>query len=347
MYEVYPKNRPAEKETKPFSVVGMDAVPIREVEWLWYPYIPFGKVTILQGDPGCGKTMVALDLAARLSRGEPLPFCEEASPPITVLYQTAEDGVDDTIKPRLVAAGADCTRIKFVEEGNDPLSFTDERIEAAIRQVDAKLLILDPLSAYIGSSVNLNQAIDVRSSFRPLYEAADRTGCAILVISHMNKLQGAASLYRTNGSIDVAGAVRSILSVGKRRHEKDKRVMVHIKSNLAAAGPAMVYQLTDHIEWLEQADIDAEELFSAFGSERDTKRDRAEHELLRLLAERDVPAARIESHFKELGISYRTVTDAKKALGIRSYRSGNQSVWTLPEELRNKEDCIEEVCNPA
>ena len=341
MYETYSTNTPAQKEDKPLLVVGMDAVPIKQVEWLWYPYIPFGKVTILQGDPGCGKTMVALDLAAKLSRGECLPFCKEATPPITVLYQTAEDGVDDTIKPRLVAARADCTKIKFVEESKNPLSFTDKRIESAIRSVNAKLLILDPLSAYIGSNVNLNQAIGVRASFRPLYEVADRTGCAILVISHMNKLQGAASLYRTNGSIDVAGAVRSILSVGKKRHEKDRRIMVHIKSNLAAAGPAMIYQLSDHIEWLEQADIDPEELFSAFGSERDTKRDRAENELIRLLSKKDIPATQIEKHFQQLGISYRTVTDAKKALGIQSYRLRNQSVWTLPELLRNKEDCIE------
>lgn len=132
--------------------------PTKKAEWLWYPYILFGKVTILQCDPGCSKTMEALDL-----------------------------------------------------------------------RVNAKLLILDPLSAYIDSDINLNQAIDVRSSFRPLYEVTDRTGCTILVISHMNKLQGAASLYRTNGPIDVPGAVRSILSVSKRRHQKDKRAMVHIK----------------------------------------------------------------------------------------------------------------------
>lgn len=227
MYENY-QNKLHAEENKPLTIVGMDVVPITPVEWLWYPYIPFGKVTILQGDPGCGKTMLALDLAARLSNGAALPFSDEPSEPMIVLYQTAENGLSDTIKPRLVEAKANCTNIKFIDERDCPLCFTDERIEEAIIQTNARLLILDPLSAYIGHDVSINQANEV----------ASRTGCAILVVSHTNKMQGVSALHRTNGSIDVAGAVRSILSVGKKKGAKTERIMVHIKSNLAAAGPA-------------------------------------------------------------------------------------------------------------
>lgn len=176
----------------------MEEIAVKPVDWLWYPYIPFGKVTILQGDPGCGKTMVALDLAARLSRGASLPFLEQANAPIRILYQTAEDGIDDTIKPRLLAAGADCSNISFVEETDDPLTFTDERIEKAIRESGAKMLILDPLSAYIGADINLNNPIAVRAAFRPLYEVADRTKCAVLIIAHINKQAGLSALYHCN-----------------------------------------------------------------------------------------------------------------------------------------------------
>lgn len=326
---------PPEKE-KPLSVISMDSVEVEAVEWLWYPYIPFGKVTILQSDPGCGKTMLALDIAARLSKGEPLPFSESSTPPMTVLYQTAEDGMGDTIKPRLLEANANCENIKVIDESQDPLCFTDARIEVAIVQTGARLLILDPLSAYIGGNVSLNAANEVRSTFRPLYEVAARTHCAVLIIAHMNKSMGSSALYRTNGSIDVSGAVRSIIAVGKRRGEKTERIAVHVKSNLAAAGKALVYELTDKIEWKSQENIDPDGVFLSNSSERRTKKDEAELELLTLLAERDTPATEIESHFKEMGISFRTVNEAKKSLGVRSYRKGNQSFWALTDDLKRQ-----------
>ena len=329
-----------EKE-KSLSIISMDSVEPEAVEWLWYPYIPFGKVTILQGDPGCGKTMLALDIAARLSKGEPLPFSDVTLPPMTVLYQTAEDGMSDTIKPRLLEARANCENIKFIDESQDPLCFTDARIEAAILQTGARLLILDPLSAYIGGDISLNAANEVRSTFRPLYEAASRTRCAVLIIAHMNKSVGGSALYRTNGSIDVSGAVRSILSVGKRRGEKTERIAVHVKSNLAQAGKALIYELTDHVEWKRQEEIDPDGLFLSGGSDRRTKKDEAELELVTMLVEEDIPATEIEEHFGEMAISFRTVNEAKKSLGIRSYRKGNQSFWALTDDLKRQ------LCNNA
>lgn len=322
----------SEKEhisNKPLSILDMEQVPVTPVEWLWYPYIPFGKVTILQGDPGCGKTMLSLDLASRLSTGTPMPFSKEPLEPMTVLYQTAEDGLSDTIKPRLVEARANCKNIKFIDEREYPLCFTDERIEEAITQTGARLMILDPLSAYIGHDVSINQANEVRASFRPLYEVASRTGCAILIVSHMNKMQGTASLYRTNGSVDVAGAVRSILSVGKRKGAKTERIMVHIKSNLAAAGAACIYELSDRVEWTRQEEIDPDDLFGIVSSEKKKKLNQAEELLTDLLSEKDMPAVEVKAYFENLGISFRTVTDAKKNLGIRSYRQGNQSFWAI------------------
>ena len=314
------------------EIIKASEIEVEAIDWLWYPYIPFGKVTILQGDPGCGKTMVALDIAARLSTGNPLPFAERCIEPINVIYQTAEDGWGDTIKPRLLTAGADCSRIMLIEEKENPLSFSDRRLEQAITNSGARLLILDPLSAFIGNDVNLNHAIDVRKAFRPLYEMAGKTKCAVLVISHTNKMKGISSLYRTNGSVDVAGSVRSILAVGKRKSAKTERILVHVKSNLEQIGPSLIYELTDHIEWKEQSDISADDLFMECGnpSDRITKKDIAKEELLDLLMEKDQPQTYIKEYFSKMGIGFRTVQEAQKELGIKPYRNHNQSFWPLP-----------------
>ncbi|MDO5138272.1 MAG: AAA family ATPase, partial [Oscillospiraceae bacterium] len=200
------------------------------------------------------------------------------------------------------------------------------------KATQAKLLILDPLSAFIGNDVNLNHAIDVRKAFRPLYEMADRTRCAVLIISHTNKMKGISSLYRTNGSIDVAGAVRSILAVGKRKNEKTERILVQVKNNLEQVGPSLVYELTDHIEWKEQSEIGADDLFMEFitPAEKATKKERAKEELIELLMEKDQPQTYIKDYFEKMNISFRTVQEAQKELGIKPYRHHNQSYWPYP-----------------
>lgn len=121
-----------QKAEKPYHLINMADVEEQQVQWLWYPYIPYGKLTIIQGDPGEGKTTAILQIAALLSKGENLPFDDTARVPVNVIYQTAEDGLGDTVKPRLVAAGADCNRIMVIDESIEGLSMTDERIEKAL-----------------------------------------------------------------------------------------------------------------------------------------------------------------------------------------------------------------------
>ena len=133
------------------KIISMDEVAVEEVEWLWYPYIPYGKLTIIHGDGGEGKTTLILRLAALLSRGEKLPCDDTAREPIKIIYQTAEDGLGDTIKPRLLAGNADCSQIKVIDESEAALTMLDERVEKAIAETGARVIILDPMQAYIGA----------------------------------------------------------------------------------------------------------------------------------------------------------------------------------------------------
>ena len=204
-----------------------DDIEAEEVQWLWYPYIPFGKLTILQGDPGCGKTMVALDLAARLSSGTPLPFAEETCEPINLIYQTAEDGLADTVKPRLEAAGADCSKVLVIDESEQGLCMSDERIEQAIKETGAKLVILDPIQAYLGANVDMHRANEIRPVMKRLGDIAEKYSCAIILIGHMNKASGSKSTYRGLGSIDFQATARSVLIVGRIKDDPTCRVIAH------------------------------------------------------------------------------------------------------------------------
>ncbi len=169
------------------------------MQWLWGNYIPFGKLTIIQGDPGEGKTTLALRLAAACSTGIPLPGMGPMEP-FNVIYQSAEDGMGDTIKPRLMDAGADLNRVLSIVEDKKQLSLLDERIEKAIREHNARLMILDPIQGYIGSRVDINRANEIRTVLKSVSSVAERTGCAIVLIGHLNKASGSSSAYRADGN---------------------------------------------------------------------------------------------------------------------------------------------------
>ena len=210
-------------------LINMADVKATEIKWLWYPYIPYGKITIIQGDPGEGKTTLVLNLAALLSKGEKLPESEEKSDPINIIYQTAEDGLSDTVKPRLIAANADDERITVIDESKLELSLTDERLEQAIIETKAKLVILDPLQAYIGANVDMHRANEIRPVMKHLAEVAQRQQCAVVLIGHLNKAIGMKSSYRGLGSIDIPASARSRISKKRIACRQDKR-QSHCKS---------------------------------------------------------------------------------------------------------------------
>ena len=309
----------------------MNEIQAEKVKWLWYPYIPYGKITIVQGDPGDGKTTFVLAITALLTNGQAMPESEEGTEPITVIYQTAEDGLADTIKPRLVQSGADCERVVVIDESNKSLSFSDGRIEQAINITNAKLLILDPLQAYIGEHVDMHRANEVRPLFKGLAGVAERTGCAIVIIGHMNKMIATKGLYRGLGSIDIAAAARSILLVGRDKDSATTRIMAHLKSSLSPEGQSIAFELDDDngFRWVGAYDITAEEMLCGTKTDREpTKEMQAEALIIEMLREKDLPCNEIYNRLAEHNISRRTAENAKKSAGVRSYKIGLNWYWS-------------------
>ena len=317
------------------KLIKMNEVQAEEVQWLWYPYIPYGKLTLVQGDPGDGKTTFVLAVTALLTTGKPMPECADTAAPVVVIYQTAEDGLADTIKPRLEEVGADCERVIVIDESETPLSFSDGRIEQAIIKTGAKLMILDPLQAYLGVDVDMHRANEIRPIFKTLSSVAERTGCAILIIGHMNKAAGQTKgLYRGLGSIDIAAAVRSILLVGRDKDNANTRVMGHLKSSLAPEGAAIAFELdTDGFRWVGAYDIGLDDLLGGTRAEREpTKEAQAVSLILEMLRGGEMPCSEIYSRLAEHGIGRRTAENAKQTAGVRAFKKGVSWHWTIPPQ---------------
>ena len=306
---------PSKPET--VKIIRMSDVELTPVEWLWKPYLPFGKLSVLQGNPGEGKTYFAMHLAAACTNGKLLPNMERVEP-FNVIYQTAEDGLGDTVKPRLIEAGADLDRVLVIDDSDVQLTLSDERIEKAIVENNARLVIIDPIQAYLGADVDMNRANEVRPIFMRLGQVAQRTGCAILLIGHLNKAAGMQSLQRGLGSIDIAAAVRSVMFIGKLKHDPTMRILTHEKSSLAPPGVSLAFSLGDEggFRWVGEYDITADEMLSGIEPQRETKTQQAKDLICTLLAGgKQVLSEDIDKAALERGIPGRTVRDAKRELG--------------------------------
>ena len=299
------------------KIIRMSDVKLTPVNWLWKPYLPFEKLSVLQGNPGEGKTYFAMHLAAACTNGKLLPNMERLEP-FNVIYQTAEDGLGDTVKPRLIEAGADLDRVLVIDDSDVQLTLSDERIEKAIIENNAKLVIIDPIQAYLGADVDMNRANEVRPIFMRLGQVAQRTGCAILLIGHLNKAAGMQSLQRGLGSIDISAAVRSVMFIGKLKHDPTMRILTHEKSSLAPPGVSLAFSLGDEggFRWVGEYDITADEMLSGIEPQRETKTQQAKDLICTLLAGgKQVLSEDIDKAALERGIPGRTVRDAKRELG--------------------------------
>lgn len=329
-----------EQQKVELKLIHMEDVVSKEVEWLWYPYIPYGKITIVEGDPGEGKTTLVLKLAAALSRGLPLPCDDDREQePIHIIYQTAEDGIDDTIKPRLEKAGAYCSMIRVIDETEKELSMTDDRLEQAIIETGARLVILDPIQAYIGAKVDMHRANEIRPVLKHLGMIAEKYNCAIVLIGHMNKAAGSKSTYRGLGSIDIQATARSVLLVARLRDKPNIRIMAHDKSSLAPTGDAIGFEMTEDrgMICIGPYDITIDELLSGNEGRGKKKLDIAENFIKEYFgSSKEIISNDILQEAARRGIKRNTLLSAKKKLGIASGKGKTDDgisywTWILPQ----------------
>ena len=327
------------------ALVCMATIKAETVKWLWWPYIPLAKLILLEGDPGIGKSWVSLAIATAVSLGKGL-LGTEAVESVTVLLASAEDGLGDTIRPRLDAMDADVTKIHAVKGtldfGNDGLSILEDYIE----QVRPALVIVDPLVAYIGATVDIHRANETRAVMAKLADIAERHGCAILAIRHLTKGGTLKPIYRGLGSIDLAAACRSILMAGCDPEEPQKRGIIHIKSNLAPTGTAIGYELRgDGFHWTGESDLTWQKILSAEDTGDKSALDEAMEFLKEELAHEPVDASQVWKDARDTGLSEKTVKRAKAVLGVITRRrgevgkrGGGKFTWELPSHLEGQKD---------
>ena len=326
----------AKREAVP--LISLDQIQPEQVRWLWPGRIPLGKVTILQGDPGLGKSTLALDLAARMSRNLPMPdlAISGLEKPASIFLMSAEDGLADTLRPRLDALGADQQKISVPKERHYLVPRDADLIRDAIVQTDAKLVILDPLAGFLDGSVNSWSNQHVRRALAPLAQVAEHTGAAVLVLDHLNKRSGIAAIQRGSGSIAFNAAARSVLLVSKHPQEPEMFVLAGVKSNLGPPPVSLAYQTIEaenkavKLEWRGECPYTADDLVAAAFEPVNSRKLQVAIDFLRgRLSGRSVLSKVVEREAVERGISPRTLARAKKELGIRSCPVGLQGEWML------------------
>jgi len=258
----------------------VDVLPTR-VQWLWPGWVPLRKVAILDGDPGLGKSTIMLDLAARGSVGGITPTGERLEPFDTIIV-TNEDDASDTIRPRLDVAGGDARRVHLRTD----LTLPDDAdaLEANIVSTGARLVYIDPIVAYLGEKVRTASDHHVRRALAPLVDIAQRRGCAIVAIRHLNKQAGGDAVYRGGGSIGFAGLARAVLAVGRDPEDPDRYVLAPVKINVARRPTSLAYRLEAagpyepaRVVWDGESTHTAESLI---GRDRDAVHDKSKVEQL-------------------------------------------------------------------
>ncbi len=315
-----------------------------EVRWLWERRVPLGKLTIFDGDPDVGKSVVTMYIAACVSSGRNFPDgakCEAGN----VAIVNVEDGPGDTIRPRLEAAGADLDRVEIVAgvpDGNGGARLLDIPgdvgvLERFVVENDIKLLIIDPVLTMLGGDANKDQ--DARKALTPLRDMAERTGCAMICVRHLNKSVGLKAIQRGGGNMGLIGIARAGSFFAHDPEDETRRIMAPHKSNLAEKPPSLVYRIvtaglynTARIEWLGTSEYDA----NALAADASTPHEKSELEEAKAflrdeLSDGPMWAKQVFKDATDAGVKDMTLRRAKSALGVKSEKIGTEGwQWRLP-----------------
>ncbi len=361
------------KDERPSAVVTNLADVVEEpISWLWPGRLAFGKFNLLDGDPGDGKSLFTIDLAARVTTGRPLPGFYSGSEAASVVILAAEDGVADTIKPRFTAAGGDPALVHVMtgtrrgkKDGFPSLTKDSAALADLVRGVGARVVIVDPLTSYLGGC-DTHKDAEVRQALTPLVAMAGETGACVLAVRHLSKAEARAALYRGGGSIAFIGVARGALLLGRHPDDRARRVVAVSKSNLAAEAASWVFSVsTDErqrpfITWEPRpSELTAEDLVKAMdergkGAAADSAAGEAEVFLRQALADGPRPSKDVEEEAREAhGITSRTLDRARTKLGIVARpevflgpNGRSRRVWTLalpPGEERQERQERQEI----
>jgi hypothetical protein len=352
---------PAAAEPAPV-VVTLGDVAAEPVAWLWKPWIPLGMITVLDGDPGLGKSTLTLDLAARVTRGSAMPSGGvRPARPAGVLLMTAEDSLAQTVRPRLDAAGADASRVHALEavrvggEERPPvLPYDLQLVEALVAGRGIRLVVVDPFMAFLDGKIDAHRDQDVRRCMHRLKLLAEAFGVAVVLVRHLNKLTGGPALYRGGGSIGIGGAGRSALIVGRHPKEPHLCVLAPNKCNLAPPFRSLAYTYEPvgdvaRIGWAGEVDLTAEDILGHPSRMKQTVAAQCVDAIKEALAAGPVETNDLDKHLQVLGHTKRSIERARRELGVRSRRVGfgAEGKWMAelpPEEPGGKDE--DEVTDP-
>ena len=333
------------KAAKPFELaecipglVNLEKAKIEKVDFAWPPYLPIGKLTVAEGDPGTGKTFLALEIASAFSRGT-APFPPTLDMPRKTLILSGEDGIEDTIVPRLKAMNA---KLGMIKAYRSPLNLGSKGLEIfenLCKEILPGLVIIDPLYAYTGGQVDIHRANEVRAVLAPLIDLAARYRFSLLAIRHLSKGDKGKSLYRGLGSIDVTAAARSVLLVGKNPDNAEEKIVCHLKSNLSKPGRSLAYKLENQaVRWKGFSELTAEDLLSPELPTDPSAIEAAQKFLRQELSDGPASVTELKRLALNEKISERTLERAKSTLRILSKREGvpgksggGKYLWLLPE----------------
>jgi len=337
-----PKSAPLE-DVRP-DLICLATVAPRAVDWLWQPYIPARMLSMISGDPGAGKTFIALAVAASFTTGR----APDGKPcePINVLYLSVENAPAEVVRPRFdslrgdpahlfLLAGTVSTKNGDAQHG--AISLADvPLLDRALQETGAKLVIVDPIQSFLGANIDLHRSNETRPVLDGLGKLAEKHGCAVLLLRHLSKAVGGKAIHRGLGSIDLTGAVRSEMLAGSLPDDPEARALVHIKSNIGAFGSSRGYSIDGECRfaWTGRSEITADQMLDAPSNPRDLSAlEDARQWLNDFLSTggKEHQECRLKS--QEAGISYATLRRAKDALRVRSYKAAMSGpwMWSLPE----------------
>jgi len=341
-------------DSSTLRTIKVSSVNPRSIDWLWPGYIALGKLTLIAGDPGLGKSILSAALASHVSNGKPWPVDNSKCPQGSIVMASAEDDAEDTIRPRLDAAGADVEKVHLIDSIHEP-DYDGKMIRRAfsiktdiealcnvvIAKPDCKLVTIDPISAYLGGTDSHNNS-DIRSLLMPLADLAQKQRVAIVAITHLNKGTSNA-MYRAMGSLAFVAAARAAFAVTKDKDDTKRRLFLPIKNNLGNDQDGFAYSIqtgendAPFIVWEnENISISADEALSTMSEEDSSSLGDAKHFLLTELEKGTVKVKDLQKSAKESGIAWRTIERAKSRLGIKANKRRFDGYWEWSKTMSAK-----------